>query len=94
MNKKRFEAIGTKLIISQEKSEKDVGGLIISDTGKHRIGKILSIGEKASEKLSLGVDDEVVFILSKSFPLGFGADPNVVIIDAEDVIVKVTDLGL
>jgi hypothetical protein len=85
-NNMKFKALGTKLIISENTKEKNMGGIFISEVGFFRSGRVVSVGSKVEGQFN--VDDEVVYAVEKTAILGLGADPSVVVIDEKDLVAK------
>jgi co-chaperonin GroES (HSP10) len=88
----KFEAYGKSLLVSENKSGSEIGGIKIATVGKLRSGKVISLGFQVSHDADgnllsdyVGLGDEVVYVAEKAMPFEFG-EPNVVIIHIDDVV--------
>lgn len=88
----KFRAFGNTLLVVEGRDSNQVGGIKIANTGRLKSGKVISIGALAMYYDGLehrpdpiAIDDEVVYAAGNAVPFEFG-DPNVVVIDIDDIV--------
>ena len=88
----KFKAFGNSLLVAESKSDNEIGGIKIANTGRLKSGRVVSIGalamyydglELRPEPVKIG--DEVVYAAGIAVPFEFG-DSNVVMIDIDDIV--------